>query len=163
MADRPTLILLPAMPCGPEFYEIYVGALTDLADCRVMVEDAPSLVESADRILAAAPPRFLLAGTAYGIPLALKVALAAPERIAGLWLMNCSPGAHANPADATRLTARVRAEGTRRCSRNGRRPSSRKEMTPRASASAGWPAHRVRISSCASTMPWSAASIAGVS
>ncbi|MGE3651310.1 MAG: alpha/beta fold hydrolase [Reyranellaceae bacterium] len=111
MAGRPTLILLPAMPCGPEFYAAQVDALSDLADCRVMVEDAPSLTESADRILAAAPPRFLLAGTAYGSRLALEVALAAPERVAGLWLMNCNPGAHGNPADARRLTARVRTEG----------------------------------------------------
>ncbi|MBX3500750.1 MAG: alpha/beta fold hydrolase [Alphaproteobacteria bacterium] len=111
MTNRPTLILLPAMPCGAEFYAAQVDALSDVADCRVMVEDAPSLEESAAHILAAAPRRFLLAGTAYGGRLALEVALAAPERIAGLWLMNCNPGAHGDPAGALRLTAGVRAEG----------------------------------------------------
>lgn len=111
MADRPKLILLPAMPCGPEFYADHVEALSDLVDCTVIVDDAPSMAESAARILSDAPPRFLLAGTAYGGRLALEVAVAAPERIAGLWLMNCNPGAHGNPSDASRLTARVRSEG----------------------------------------------------
>ena len=109
MLDRPTLILLPALPCDFDFYAAQTSALADLVDPKVMVLEEPSMRESAEAALAAAPPRFLLAGTAYGGCLAIEIAVTAPERIAGLWLMNCSPGAHPDPDGARRLSARVRA------------------------------------------------------
>ena len=111
MPDRPTMIMLPAMPCGEGFYAAQQAALADLVDCRVMVMDRPSLGESAAAVLAAAPPRFLLAGTAYGGSLAVEIALTAPERIAGLWLMNTDPGPHPDPARAHAAAASLRAGG----------------------------------------------------
>lgn len=110
-AGRPVMIMLPAMPCGTGFYDAQVAALSDLVEIRVMVLDEPVLAASAARLLAAAPPRFLLAGNAYGGGLACEVAAAAPERIAGLWLMNCNPDPHPDPAGALALCDRVRAEG----------------------------------------------------
>jgi pimeloyl-ACP methyl ester carboxylesterase len=109
VSDRPTLILLPALPCDGEFYAGQIKALSDLVDPKVMVLDEASMARSAAAVLAGAPPRFLLAGTAYGGCLAIEVAVRAPDRIAGLWLMNCHPGAHPNPGAAARLCARVRA------------------------------------------------------
>lgn len=52
-----------------------------------------SLSESCADILAHAPKKFILVGTSYGGNLALEIALAAPERVIGLWLMGCDPGA----------------------------------------------------------------------
>jgi pimeloyl-ACP methyl ester carboxylesterase len=106
---RPTLIMLPALPCGAEFYAAQTTALADLIDPTVMVREDTSMAEAATAVLAAAPPRFLLAGTAHGGCLAVEIAVTAPERIDGLWLMNCNPGAHGDPAGARRLGARVRA------------------------------------------------------
>jgi len=62
---------------------------------------SPSLVQS--------PPRFVLAGTSYGGSLALEVALAAPDRVLGLWLMGCNPEAPRDPEGADRLRQRVQA------------------------------------------------------
>jgi len=109
MSSRPTLILLPALPCDAGFYAAQIEALSDLVDPRVLVLEEESLAASAAAILAAAPPRFLLAGTAYGGCLALEVAVRAPERVAGLWLMSCHPGAHPSPAKARQLCDRVLA------------------------------------------------------
>jgi len=109
--DRPVLIMLPAMPCAAGFYDAQAAALADLVEVRVMVLDEPSLAASAAKVLAAAPSRFLLAGTAYGGGLAIEIAATAPERIAGLWLMNCNPRPHTDPDEALAMSARVRAEG----------------------------------------------------
>jgi pimeloyl-ACP methyl ester carboxylesterase len=105
------MILLPALPCGADFYSAQVCALSDLVDPVVMVAEEPSMARSAAAVLASAPPRFILAGTAHGGCLAIEIAVTAPDRIAGLWLMNCSPGAHPDPADAREISARVRAGG----------------------------------------------------
>jgi len=102
------MILLPALPCGAEFYAAQRDGLSDLVDAEVMVLEEPSMAASAAALLAVAPTRFFLAGTAYGGCLALEIAVTAPERIAGLWLMNCNPGAHPDPSDARRISARAR-------------------------------------------------------
>ena len=109
VSDRPTMILLPALPCDAGFYSAQIDALSDLVDPAVMEVEEPSMALSAAAVLAAAPSRFLLAGTAYGGCVAIEIAVTAPERIAGLWLMNCSPGAHPDPAGAREISARVRA------------------------------------------------------
>src|SRR5260370_37979211 len=69
------------------------------------------MTEAVARVLQQAPPRFALAGTSYGGSLALEVALAAPDRVLGLWLMGCNPGAPRDPDGADRLRRRVQAGG----------------------------------------------------
>lgn len=112
MPKRPTLILLPAMPCGIEFYAAQMAALSDIVDPQVMVLDAPAMEESASTLLNNAPARFLIAGTAYGGRLAIEVAAMAPERIMGMWLMNCDPGPHPEPAAALEISTTLRASGS---------------------------------------------------
>lgn len=107
MPDRPVLILIPAMPCDADLYAAQVAGLADLVEPRVMVLDEPTMGESAAALLAAAPAHFLLAGTAYGGALALEIAARAPDRIGGLWLMNCNPGAHPDPMEAQEMSARI--------------------------------------------------------
>lgn len=52
----------------------------------------PSFAECLQSVLAQAPERFVLCGYSLGGRVALHVALAAPERIARLVLVSCSPG-----------------------------------------------------------------------
>lgn len=65
----------------------------DQISATVLISPKSSLSESCADILAHAPKKFILVGTSYGGNLALDIALAAPERVIGLWLMGCDPGA----------------------------------------------------------------------
>ncbi len=111
MAGRRPLVMLPAMPCGPEFYDAIARGLDPLVEVRAMVPDEPDMAAAADAVLAAAPERFLLAGTAHGGAVALEVAARAPDRIIGLWLMNCNPGPNPDPDNMRATAASVRAGG----------------------------------------------------
>lgn len=108
---KPTLIMLPAIPCDARFYGAQQEALGDLVEIVVPILGQPDISEAADAVLAMAPPRFLLAGTAYGGCLAIEIASRAPDRLLGLWLMNCSAGAHPDPADAIGLCESVLGGG----------------------------------------------------
>ena len=105
----PSLILLPAMLCDGDLYAPQTTSLRDLVESRPLVVAAADMTEAVTRVLQQAPPRFALAGTSYGGSLALEVALAAPDRVLGLWLMGCNPGAPRNPEGADRLRQRVQA------------------------------------------------------
>jgi pimeloyl-ACP methyl ester carboxylesterase len=103
------LVLLPAMLCDAELYRAQVAALADVVDpLSCPVAESP-LAEAARAFLNGAPPRFALAGTSAGGNLALEILAAAPERVAGLWLMGSNPGAHGDPDGARGQSARVRA------------------------------------------------------
>ena len=105
----PSLILLPAMLCDDDLYAPQTESLRDLVEARPLVVAAADMTEAVARVLQQAPPRFVLAGTSYGGSLALEVALAAPDRVLGLWLMGCYPGAPRDPEGADRLRQRVQA------------------------------------------------------
>ncbi|AVA38191.1 alpha/beta fold hydrolase [Cupriavidus metallidurans] len=92
------------MPCDERMYAAQVSGLSDLTECRVMVVDAQSFDAGAEHLLTSIHGRFIIAGTAYGGCLAIETAIRAPERVAGLWLMNCNPGAHPD-LDAVRETS----------------------------------------------------------
>ncbi|MDN7467824.1 alpha/beta hydrolase [Burkholderia orbicola] len=57
----------------------------------------PTFAESAERLLASIDGPFIIAGTAYGGCIAMEVVACAPQRVRGLWLMNCQPGLHPYP------------------------------------------------------------------
>jgi pimeloyl-ACP methyl ester carboxylesterase len=105
----PSLVLLPAMLCDDDLYTLQTESLRDLVEARPLVVAAADMTEAVARVLQHAPPRFVLAGTSYGGSLALEVALAAPDRVIGLWLMGCNPGAPRDPEGADRLRQRVQA------------------------------------------------------
>ena len=100
-----SLIFLPAMPCDGRMYADQVEGLKDLASTSVRVLEYPTFAESAESLLASTDGAFILAGTAYGGCLAMEVLARAPDRVRGLWLMNCQPGVHPNP-DSVRTTSR---------------------------------------------------------
>src|SRR5262249_36937327 len=96
------LVLLPALLCDDELYRTQTDALADIAQPLPLAAAAPTLTESAQWVLRRAPERFALVGTSAVGNLALEVVSAAPERVAGLWLMGCNPGLHGDPDGARR-------------------------------------------------------------
>lgn len=99
------LVFLPAMPCDGRMYAHQLAGLADLVSPSVSVLSGSTFAESAQSLLASIDGPFVLAGTAYGGCLAMEVLASAPERLRGLWLMNCHPGVHPFP-DAVRSTSR---------------------------------------------------------
>ncbi|MBU9221168.1 alpha/beta fold hydrolase [Burkholderia multivorans] len=99
------LVFLPAMPCDGRMYAHQLEGLADLVSPSVWVLSRPTFAESAQSLLASVNGPFVLAGTAYGGCLAMEVLASAPERVRGLWLMNCHPGVHPFP-DGVRSTSR---------------------------------------------------------
>jgi pimeloyl-ACP methyl ester carboxylesterase len=104
-----SLVLLPAMLCDEELYGPQIEGLRDLVEPLPLTVAEASMAQNVAAVLRHAPERFLLAGTSYGASLALEVAVAAPARVAGLWLMGCNPGPHGDPEAGRRLGVRVRA------------------------------------------------------
>ncbi|MGI4859108.1 MAG: alpha/beta fold hydrolase, partial [Janthinobacterium lividum] len=102
------MIFLPAMPCDGRMYAHQIACLRDLVSPAVQVLDRVTLADSADALLASVSGPFLLAGTAYGGCLAMEVLARAPERVLGLWMMNCQPGAHPAPERARATSRRIR-------------------------------------------------------
>ncbi|WP_233890039.1 alpha/beta fold hydrolase [Paraburkholderia flagellata] len=103
------IIFLPAMPCDGRMYADQIEGVSDLVSPSVYVLAERTFAESADKLLASTSGDFILAGTAYGGCIAMEVLAKAPERVRGLWLMNCQPGAHANPEAVRATSIRIRS------------------------------------------------------
>jgi len=97
-------IFIPALLCDERLYRNVIATLGDQIEAQVLISPLPSLADSVRDILARAPAKFVLAGTSYGGNLALEIALTAPERLKGLWLMDCDPAARVGGPD---LVARL--------------------------------------------------------
>ncbi|HEU4624788.1 MAG TPA: alpha/beta fold hydrolase [Steroidobacteraceae bacterium] len=116
-----TLFLIPGILCDARVWASQRAALADLADVRVaehgMRSTLPALAED---ILEKAPARFAVAGHSMGGRIALEVFRAAPERVAGIALMDTGhhpfPVGEAGKREADgrfRLLAKARTEGMR--------------------------------------------------
>lgn len=98
--ERETLVLLPGMLGGPCLYDSVVTSLPSDVECRPMRIDLDdSIEEIAASVLAAAPPRFALAGHSLGGIVALEVWRQARHRVTRLALLNNS----ARPPSDTHL------------------------------------------------------------
>jgi pimeloyl-ACP methyl ester carboxylesterase len=86
---RAPLVLLPGLLNDAALWAAQVRDLADIADPVVadLTRD-DSIAALAARVLAEAPPRFALAGLSMGGYVALAVALAAPERVERLALLD---------------------------------------------------------------------------
>ena len=95
------LLLLPGLLCDHRLWQDQVAGLSDIAAPQVadLTEDA-SLGGMALRALAAAPPRFALAGLSMGGYVALEILRQAPERVTHLALLDT--GARADTEEQSR-------------------------------------------------------------
>jgi 2-keto-3-deoxy-L-rhamnonate aldolase RhmA/pimeloyl-ACP methyl ester carboxylesterase len=101
-AERPPLVLLPGMLGDARLFDAVLPALAAHAAPRVARIDLDDTVAGmAESVLAAAPPRFALAGHSLGAIVALEVVRRAPGRVSRLALLNAS----ARPASAAQLAA----------------------------------------------------------
>jgi pimeloyl-ACP methyl ester carboxylesterase len=112
--DSLPIVLLPALLCSPRLYAEALPALwrhgsVTLADTRS--DDSMSGI--ARRVLAAAPPRFALAGLSMGGYVAFEIVRQAPERVAKLALMDTSarPDSPEQSVQRRERVALARAQG----------------------------------------------------
>lgn len=96
------------MPCDGRMYAKQIQGLADLVIPTVRILAHATFADSAKSLLASVDGPFILAGTAYGGCLAMELLARAPERIRGLWLMNCQPGVHPCPEFVRATSRRIR-------------------------------------------------------
>ena len=92
MTDMPKdLVLIPALFCDEGLYADVLPQLSQHMTVHVIAAPRDTMAESVTAILDQAPKTFVLAGTSYGAALAVEIALAAPDRVKGLWIMGNDP------------------------------------------------------------------------
>lgn len=114
MADAQPLILVPGLVCTPALWAGQLRGLAGVASMSVADHTRhETMAEIAASILAAAPPRFALAGLSMGGFIALEIVRQAPERVTKLALLDTNARADAPERKEQRLKtiALARAEG----------------------------------------------------
>jgi pimeloyl-ACP methyl ester carboxylesterase len=105
MADPLPLVLIPGLACSARLYRDQVAALWRFGAVTVADHRRDDSMEAiAGRILAAAPPRFALAGLSMGGFIAFAMFRQAPERIARLALLDTNARSDAPERAAERKT-----------------------------------------------------------
>ncbi len=103
MTAFPPLLLLPGMMCDARLFQPQIDALSGrvpLMTCPIGGHD--TMADLAAAILATAPPRFALAGLSMGGIVAMEVLRQAPDRIAGIALLDTNPMAERDEVKARR-------------------------------------------------------------
>ncbi len=100
--------MVPALGCDGELYDEVAAGLADIVDAQTVLCDGNAIAACVDQVLAAAPSKFVLLGTSFGGRVALETALAAPDRIEGLWMIGASPGPAADPTAGRERSRRIR-------------------------------------------------------
>ncbi len=91
MASTLPLVLVPGLLCSARLFAPQIAALWPLGQVTIADHRRDDDIEAvATHILAAAPPRFALAGLSLGGYIAFAMLRQAPERIAKLALLNTS-------------------------------------------------------------------------
>jgi len=113
MQRKGTLIMLPGTLCDERVFAPLAALLPGREIECLPITGAASAPALARLVLAAAPPRFVLAGFSLGGIVALEIAAAAPERLAGLILIATNPNADppANAAPRRADVAQARTHG----------------------------------------------------
>ena len=100
-----TLLLIPGLMCDHSLWSHQIAHLGELANCQVAdTRTGNSMEDLAEAILAAAPPRFALAGLSMGGLISHAIMARAPERVTRLALI----GTNAR-CDTPEQTARRRS------------------------------------------------------
>jgi pimeloyl-ACP methyl ester carboxylesterase len=98
--DGLPIVLIPGLTCTTRLYAEQIPALWSFGPVTIADHRRDdSMAAIARRVLAAAPPRFALAGLSMGGYLAFEIMRQAPERVAKLALLDT--GARADTAEQT--------------------------------------------------------------
>jgi pimeloyl-ACP methyl ester carboxylesterase len=103
-----TLVMIPALCCDEGLYEGVTAGLSDLASPRIVIPYEATLAACAARVLSDVEGDFIVMGTSFGGHVAREVALAAPERVKGLWIIGAGAGAIANRQAGLERSAKLR-------------------------------------------------------
>src|SRR5258707_14762974 len=104
------IVLVPGMLCTPEIFASQITALWPYGSVTVASTlEGETIAEMAAAILAAAPPRFALAGISMGGYIELEIMRQAPERVLKLALLDTEarPDTPAQTAQRRALLAQV--------------------------------------------------------
>lgn len=111
---KPALVLVPGLNCTADLFAPQVAALSDIAGVTIADHASDDTVEEiATRLLAAAPPRFALAGLSMGGYVALEVMRQAPQRVQRLALLDTRASADMPEDTEIRMTAIKMAQTSR--------------------------------------------------
>jgi pimeloyl-ACP methyl ester carboxylesterase len=108
------IVLVPGLNCSPRLYADQVPALWRFGPVQVADHTRDERMEAvAVRILAAAPPRFALAGLSMGGYIAFEILRQAPHRVAKLALLDTGARADTPEQSERRLHLIELAQGGR--------------------------------------------------
>ncbi|WP_119270963.1 alpha/beta fold hydrolase [Taklimakanibacter deserti] len=102
------LVMIPALCCDEGLYEDIIPALSDLVSPRIIIPYEATLAACAEKLLGQIEGDFIVMGTSFGGHVAREVALAAPERVKGLWIIGAGAGAIASPQAGLERSAKLR-------------------------------------------------------
>lgn len=102
------LVMIPALCCDEGLYDGVTERFTDLVSPRIVIPYENSLAACVERVVNAVEGDFVIMGTSFGGHVARETALAAPERVKGLWIMGAGAGAVANPQAGLERSAKLR-------------------------------------------------------
>ncbi len=102
------LVMIPALCCDEGLYEGISAALSDLVSPRIIIPYETTLAKCAETVLTQVEGDFIVMGTSFGGHVAREVALAAPERVKGLWIIGAGPGGVADPKAGLERAAKLR-------------------------------------------------------
>lgn len=89
MSNALPLVLVPGLMCDQAVWEPVLPLLRTARACQIVDHgDAADLVDMARRLLREAPERFALAGHSMGARVAVEVLRLAPQRVAGISLLD---------------------------------------------------------------------------
>ena len=158
MAEAVPVVLIPGLNCSARLYAEQIPALWRFGPVQVSDHTRDDRMDAiATRILAAAPPRFALAGLSMGGYLALAIVRHAPERVQKLALLDTSARPETAETDrAAQAPDRARQgrqiRGGTAAAVSSIRPSQTGKATKRcANACASWPRKLERRPFCASS------------
>lgn len=119
------LVLLPGMMCDARLWGPQMGALGRRAVLHAPLTEHDTVQALAAAVLAAAPPRFALAGLSMGGIVAMEVLRQAPARVDRLALIDTNPRAELPSVQAARepQIAAVNAGGLREIMRDELKPN----------------------------------------
>jgi pimeloyl-ACP methyl ester carboxylesterase len=103
-----TLVMIPALCCDADLYAEVTEGLRDLVSGQIINPAAPTFDECVRQVLDKVEGEFIIMGTSFGGHVARETALAAPDRVKGLWIIGAGAGGVADPAMGVERVTKLR-------------------------------------------------------